>query len=613
MAEFTTDELIDCIRHNIALLNDSGFDNRVLLSPRRHAVPGGLPLEMCKGEDEAGPSSLHYELQKQFKQQKYSLTKNDSQQMYQQISLISQAKFSEGAVDNSTCSLSFAEYAKFEAMECTFSSKKFNILFPAVYFGEKGHVLTIYILNTATIDDLIGLACHVYSRKSLNPSCESPSLYDLYLAEEDLSDFDTDLPPQDRRRRVADCGFPYLAIVKRSLVRRRSSQQSRKQTVRIYLVDGRCYTMDEVEGISLRQVFEYALSRKDEDEQSNSTEANLQLYEFFRDVEYQLEPIDYPGVALELDQSVSSAGTLDFLLIRKNSSRGDFDISLAARKPSDLLPLLHKQSKSMDFSRILGVDDLQNTSVKEDSKVFSTSINELVLQNPLQTFPLETSFSNCQNSSTDDLITNQLTALLHGGSILNEYSVNKINRFKPKTCLKLVIRENCLELIQRGKIRKADTDRKIKRIPWKLVASVEVSPNSEKRVNALRLVRITFLSCVSTTLMQHILESEKTEKLTQGNLIYEGSCWKILIIEAAAHEAWQIGLKLNEQLNLWPSQVHLLYNYSLASNLKPKIAAEKAFGVEKVFPSSASSFTISAKSDKGLKKKLSSILSRKRL
>jgi len=40
--------------------------------------------------------------------------------------------------------------------------------------------------------------------------------------------------------------------------------------------------MDEVEGISLRQVFEYALSRKDEDEQSNSTEANLQLYEFFR-------------------------------------------------------------------------------------------------------------------------------------------------------------------------------------------------------------------------------------------------------------------------------------------------------------------------------------------
>jgi len=40
--------------------------------------------------------------------------------------------------------------------------------------------------------------------------------------------------------------------------------------------------MDEVEGISLRQVFEYALSRKNEAEQTNSTEANHQLHEFFR-------------------------------------------------------------------------------------------------------------------------------------------------------------------------------------------------------------------------------------------------------------------------------------------------------------------------------------------
>ena len=39
--------------------------------------------------------------------------------------------------------------------------------------------------------------------------------------------------------------------------------------------------MDDVEGISLRQVFEYALSRKNEAEQTNSTEVN-QIHEFFR-------------------------------------------------------------------------------------------------------------------------------------------------------------------------------------------------------------------------------------------------------------------------------------------------------------------------------------------
>lgn len=49
--------------------------------------------------------------------------------------------------------------------------------------------------------------------------------YDLYLAEEDLEDFDTELPPQDRMRRVVDCGFPTLAMVRRSAVLRRPSQR----------------------------------------------------------------------------------------------------------------------------------------------------------------------------------------------------------------------------------------------------------------------------------------------------------------------------------------------------------------------------------------------------
>uniref|UniRef100_A0A1I8B2V5 Target of rapamycin complex 2 subunit MAPKAP1 n=1 Tax=Meloidogyne hapla TaxID=6305 RepID=A0A1I8B2V5_MELHA len=226
MAEFTTDELIDCIRHNIALFDDSGLASKVLLSPRRHAVPGGLPLEMCQGfgEDEnPGPSFVHYKIEKQSKQQRCSSTKNESPRIHRHIHenllsqlneierrgrfdksalpfhqrptectikfepknpeesfdgqkplsltsrLLAQAKFSEGATDNSTCGLSFAEFAKFETMEGNSGSKRFNILFPAAYSKEESHVLTICILKTAFIDDLIGLACHIYSRKSLNP------------------------------------------------------------------------------------------------------------------------------------------------------------------------------------------------------------------------------------------------------------------------------------------------------------------------------------------------------------------------------------------------------------------------------------------------------------
>lgn len=38
-------------------------------------------------------------------------------------------------------------------------------------------------------------------------------LYSLYLAEENM-EYDVELPPQDRHRRVAECGFPVLALVK---------------------------------------------------------------------------------------------------------------------------------------------------------------------------------------------------------------------------------------------------------------------------------------------------------------------------------------------------------------------------------------------------------------
>lgn len=51
----------------------------------------------------------------------------------------------------------------------------------------------------------------------------SPSNYDLFLAEEDSLEYDDELPPQDRRRRVADCGFPALALVARGRPSRRSS------------------------------------------------------------------------------------------------------------------------------------------------------------------------------------------------------------------------------------------------------------------------------------------------------------------------------------------------------------------------------------------------------
>lgn len=69
-------------------------------------------------------------------------------------------------------------------------------------------------------------------------------------------------------------------------------------------------------------------------------------------MEYQLEPLNSPGLVLDLNKSVSSSGIFDFILIRKNSSRGDFDTLLKNLDSSDLL---NKQSKLINFPQILYV------------------------------------------------------------------------------------------------------------------------------------------------------------------------------------------------------------------------------------------------------------------
>lgn len=75
----------------------------------------------------------------------------------------------------------FAEFAKFEAMVCpenfkfytnfglskasSPNSKRFAIVFPAANCA-----ISIHIVRTASIGDLIGLACHVYSRQHKEPA-----------------------------------------------------------------------------------------------------------------------------------------------------------------------------------------------------------------------------------------------------------------------------------------------------------------------------------------------------------------------------------------------------------------------------------------------------------
>lgn len=138
-------------------------------------------------------------------------------------------------------------------------------------------------------------------------------------------------------------------------------------------MDGRCYCLDtESLDISLHKVLEYGLERKHDDEANNPT-SNSQNAEFFRSLsnenlnkyfyqglDYVLEPLDQPGHALDLNNSVSSSGSTDFVLLRVNSSRGDI---LKQEQQSRAPGSPYVQSRSMvEFSQLLEVSSLAGGS-----------------------------------------------------------------------------------------------------------------------------------------------------------------------------------------------------------------------------------------------------------
>ncbi|KAL3084721.1 hypothetical protein niasHT_031606 [Heterodera trifolii] len=395
------------------------------------------------------------------------------------------------AVDD-TCS--FVEFAKFEAIPNSPNSKRFAIVFPLANCA-----LTVHIVRSARIADLIGLACHIYTRQQREPPCEHPAQYDLFLAEEDSMELDTELPPQDRRRLVADCGFPALAMVARGDGRggrrRRSSKSSaisgrkpsladgggdngRRLQANIFLTDGRCYAiqLDSLD-VPLKQLFDYAMERKRADDQ-RLFQDNAK---HFLDSDYVLETYDKPGNALDLANSLCSIGTHDFVLLRLNSARGDQMMSPLAQQNGISFSAVARQRPSLTQSRSMiniasgRFGDLEagkkNTLKAANwpsltmSTVQSASAAKICQNHFLQEHNqarnnAKASFNSMTTALNHDISELRLAQFLHQqqcqreaivgnekGIALGHYAVNRMHRFKPKTPTRLVLREHCLELV----------------------------------------------------------------------------------------------------------------------------------------------------------------------
>lgn len=202
----------------------------------------------------------------------------------------------------------FLEYAKFDGKASVgVATKKIDIYLTMANPADRPYPMTVVVIASAKIHELIGLICWQYTVEMREPPLqETIDLYCLHIAEDD-GEVDTDFPSLDNKEPVLKFGFTKLALVEKDI------PQHLNKSVAIVTVNipNRGFNKFQIENmnISLKDVLQKVLKRRKIKVRPGQS--------------YNLEKQNEPGVSVDLETSLSSMDTLEFCLVREHSSRGD--------------------------------------------------------------------------------------------------------------------------------------------------------------------------------------------------------------------------------------------------------------------------------------------------
>lgn len=204
----------------------------------------------------------------------------------------------------------FNEYSKFDGKGHigTTATKKIDVYLSMQMTQEKVHPMTVVTIANARVHDLIGLICWQYTSEGREPKLnENVNAYCLHIAEDD-GEVDTDFPPLDSNEPIHKFGFSTLALVEKYSSPGIASRQS--LFVRINAAHG--FSLIPVDNlkVTMKEILQKALKKR-----KGSHKGSGPLY--------RLEKQTEPNVAVDLDSSLESQSTLEFCLVRENSSRGE--------------------------------------------------------------------------------------------------------------------------------------------------------------------------------------------------------------------------------------------------------------------------------------------------
>ncbi|WKX93706.1 hypothetical protein Q1695_011177 [Nippostrongylus brasiliensis] len=377
MAFSDEQELIDQIRHELRMEDDSGTCSRVVAPERRRAKHGGLPLNFrvaTSSDDDDGdrgdfdeyeiPMSGDDSHTKQIIEERLSSRIGDSCDVEGSRTVSNNQKTSEElfvsqevaenamlpdhrsaisrfiAENGSSANNPLLSYAKFEAIDQR-SSKTILVLL-AIDDQSDDDIprLKISVHPTAKVDEVIGYCLYrAYTDFGLTAS-GSVNDYQLLMAD-DSGEIESDLPPLDRARSIGDLGFTVLALVPRR--KTNNGDENTSYRIVVYLPSGARFVFEfEHLDHTLEWLRDETLRRKREEEPQHRKS------KFLQDMEYELEDVNIFGKPLNLQQSISNSGCYEFILVRKFSSRGEFHPrgAMYRQKSTALLTPVSRSSNS---------------------------------------------------------------------------------------------------------------------------------------------------------------------------------------------------------------------------------------------------------------------------
>ncbi|XP_075040916.1 target of rapamycin complex 2 subunit MAPKAP1 isoform X2 [Mixophyes fleayi] len=204
----------------------------------------------------------------------------------------------------------FNEYSKFDGKGHvgTTATKKIDVYLSMQTNQDKLLPMTVVTIANAKVHDLIGLICWQYTTEGREPKLnDNVDSFCLHIAEDD-GEVDTDFPPLDSNEPIHKFGFSTLALVEKYSSPNLAAKQS--LFVRINAAHGFSLIQVDSTNVTMREILEKALKRRKGSQRNSGPQ-------------YRLEKQNQPNVPVDLDRTLESQNSVEFCLVRENSSRGE--------------------------------------------------------------------------------------------------------------------------------------------------------------------------------------------------------------------------------------------------------------------------------------------------